>query len=267
MSQAGRENDAFGLGTYTDSRQHVLRVHQIPVHCPRCSQVFATADERDIHFRETSVCTVQPAGVWDGVSETQKTQLAKRVSSKKSKEENWYLVYEILFPNSPKPDSPYIDDIQLSEELLALREFTMQEAPARISAFARSKIPEELRSSQDQVEAFAQAAVRDLFDMVIERWLNREHSQNASTAASNADLTNGSESACFNGSNSSPPPARQDPAELVVSHLGDENTAHASSLPTTLFGTTPCEDSGSRNGMNIDTLDWFLPMDNPEFLF
>jgi hypothetical protein len=33
-------------------------------------------------------------------------QLAQRVSAKRSKEDNWYLIYEILFPGSPKPDTP-----------------------------------------------------------------------------------------------------------------------------------------------------------------
>ncbi|KAF1979352.1 hypothetical protein BU23DRAFT_152762 [Bimuria novae-zelandiae CBS 107.79] len=87
-------------------KQHLFRVHQVPIHCVRCSQTFSCEDERDAHLRSIPGCTIQPDKTWIGINETQKTQLTQRVSSKKSKEENWYSVYEILFPGSPRPESP-----------------------------------------------------------------------------------------------------------------------------------------------------------------
>ena len=87
-------------------RQHIFRVHQVPIHCVRCSQTFSSEDERDSHLRSIPGCAIQPNQTWIGLNETQKMQLAQRVSSKKSKEENWYSVYKILFPGEPEPASP-----------------------------------------------------------------------------------------------------------------------------------------------------------------
>ena len=86
-------------------RQHLLRVHQVAIHCVRCSQTFGTETERDSHLRSVPGCVIQPNQIHFGITETQKAQLAQRVSAKKTKEENWYLIYEILFPGSPRPDS------------------------------------------------------------------------------------------------------------------------------------------------------------------
>ncbi|KAF2675845.1 hypothetical protein K458DRAFT_196620 [Lentithecium fluviatile CBS 122367] len=122
-----------------------------------------------------------PSQPWDGISETQRRQLAKRVSSKKKREKKWYLIYDVLFPGVPQPESPYIEDTHLSEEILALREFARQEAPALISAFARSEIPPDLRATQSQVEEFAIAAFRGVFELVVERWCQRDTSQPSSS--------------------------------------------------------------------------------------
>lgn len=83
-----------------------MRVHQTPIHCVRCSEIFGTEEERDSHLRQQPECTVQPPRAWDGINESKRRQLAKRISSKKTKEENWYLIYQILFPESHRPESP-----------------------------------------------------------------------------------------------------------------------------------------------------------------
>jgi hypothetical protein len=168
-----------------------LRVHRTPVHCARCSNTFTTEDERDTHLRQQPQCPIEPPRNWDGISESQKRQLAKRVSSKKTKEENWYFIYETLFPNSERPNSPFVDDIQLSEELLALREFALREAPDRITQFVDSELPPDLRPNRGNVEAFTQAAIRGVFDILLERWEssslpNRENTENATLRRSNA---------------------------------------------------------------------------------
>ncbi|KAF2464182.1 uncharacterized protein BDR25DRAFT_98854 [Lindgomyces ingoldianus] len=86
-------------------KQHLLRVHQVPIHCARCSKVFDTIEERDHHSRQPE-CIVQPPRIFDGINESQRRQLGKRISSKKSREENWYLIYQILFPDAARPESP-----------------------------------------------------------------------------------------------------------------------------------------------------------------
>lgn len=137
---------------------------------------------------------MQPPRTFEGINKSQKRQLGKRISSKKSREENWYLIYQILFPDADPPDSPYIDDISLSEELLTIREFANQVAPARIARFLHTRLPLELRSNQEQIELLVRAAMRDVFDMVLENWESSQSSQSSventphrSTPGSNHD--------------------------------------------------------------------------------
>ncbi|KAF2449872.1 hypothetical protein P171DRAFT_480930 [Karstenula rhodostoma CBS 690.94] len=144
-------------------KQHLLRVHQVPIHCVRCSQTFSTEDERDTHLRSVSGCIIQPNQVHLGITETQKAQLAQRVSVKRSKEENWYLIYNL-------------DGTQFSEELFAVREFAVREAPIRIAQLASAlqhdrRFPPLPPKYKLRIEAFAFAAVKDAFDAVVDQWL------------------------------------------------------------------------------------------------
>lgn len=59
-----------------------------------------------IHSREPIPCAIRPQKLWDAVSATQKQRLKTRFSSKKTPEENWFIMFEILFPNLPRPRSP-----------------------------------------------------------------------------------------------------------------------------------------------------------------
>jgi hypothetical protein len=87
-------------------RQHLDRRHQIPKHCPACFKEFETEDHRVEHSRVRPSCKGLPEKTWDGVSVSQKERLKARFSPKKSPEENWYIVFEILFPGAPRPRSP-----------------------------------------------------------------------------------------------------------------------------------------------------------------
>ena len=249
-------------------RQHLLRVHQIPIHCVRCSKVFISEDERDRHLRDAATCVIQAPRVWDGVSEAQKRQLAKRVSCRKTKEENWYLIYDILFPGSPRPDSPYVDNIQLSEELLALREFLLQEAPSRISAFSLSELPEELRASQTQVETFTQAAVRDVFDMAIERWISRELSQDTLSMNSTPDSGYRSRTTSSHSGTSSTSSGTQQQTMNATFPQGigvdTEQAGKDFDLP---IPANTLVNSESSNTLLLDSLDWFFEGDGSTFEF
>ncbi len=86
-------------------RQHLKRIHSEPIHCPRCFETFENEELRT-HLREGG-CSVVEERQWEGVvTEQQRKQLEGRVSSHKTKEENWYIIYEVLFPGAPRPRSP-----------------------------------------------------------------------------------------------------------------------------------------------------------------
>ena len=115
----------YRLSRIGDVKQHINRCHRLPVYCPLCMEVFATESLRDEHIRARS-CPTKSVEPFDGVTEDQKKLLARRISSKIPEEEQWYAVFEILFPDHPRPLSPYIDQ-KLSEELGSFQDFMASE--------------------------------------------------------------------------------------------------------------------------------------------
>ncbi|KAB5554605.1 hypothetical protein GE09DRAFT_1222092 [Coniochaeta sp. 2T2.1] len=91
-----------------DVKQHVTRRHKLPIYCASCMDIFTTSTLRDEHTRART-CPTRPFVVFDGVTEEQKQLLARRISSRHCEEDQWYTVFDILFPGHSRPSSPYID--------------------------------------------------------------------------------------------------------------------------------------------------------------
>lgn len=68
----------------------------MPLYCPRCQQVFLVEDNRDEHILHVSCA--EKTGRPDGVTEFQKKQSAKRPPSSQTPAEQWYAVFDVLFP-------------------------------------------------------------------------------------------------------------------------------------------------------------------------
>lgn len=178
-------------------RQHLGRRHCIPIHCPSCSLEFNTAVERDEHIRGRS-CDVKPPREWDGITEIQKAQLNKRVSTSQSTEENWYNIYEILFPGSPRPRSPCTSmsypsarlvysngenadiDIPLSDELLELREFSVVEGPNIISRSLQC-LPEALQPNKYEIRRLLDTMFQDAVGLLLEQFAAKRPAATSTT--------------------------------------------------------------------------------------
>ncbi|TPX11650.1 uncharacterized protein E0L32_007629 [Thyridium curvatum] len=91
-----------------DVKQHLSRRHRRPLHCPVCGETFQESKHCESHIRARN-CQKPPGGfVFEGVSESQSIALARRVNRSLKEHEQWYTIWEILFPESHKPESPYL---------------------------------------------------------------------------------------------------------------------------------------------------------------
>lgn len=147
---------------------HLWRCHQIPIHCAICSIEFSNTRERDNHLRQQN-CQLRDPRNWEGITEEQKERLKRRVNTKKTKEEQWFEMYTILFPGHPLPDSPYVEGM-LSDELVALQEFMAQEWPPIFDRLVEERLPEELRSQEDVVRAFSNSIFEDAVNAILLRF-------------------------------------------------------------------------------------------------
>ena len=114
-----------------DVKQHLnrSRAHK-PHYCPCCYETFPTRESLDNHSRARSCPLRSPRSV-EGLTEQQSSALQRRVDRRLSDEEQWYCMWDIIFPNSPRPLTPYIDS-DLSEDLAEFREFTLSGTAAEI---------------------------------------------------------------------------------------------------------------------------------------
>ena len=109
-------------------KQHLSRSHRTPIYCPVCREVFENEVDRDAHNRLRS-CEERPAAHLEGGLEGQRKQLQKRGPTKMSEEEQWFIIWDIIFPEIPRPQSPYVDR-ELSDELSAFRDFATGQGSA-----------------------------------------------------------------------------------------------------------------------------------------
>ncbi|SPO07606.1 uncharacterized protein DNG_10301 [Cephalotrichum gorgonifer] len=102
-------------------KQHLRRYHLPPMHCPSCGRVFGLQSDLDGHIRERT-CE-QREFTHPGLTQTQQEAL-KRVPREGSPKERWYKMWDIIFPNAPRPASPYVSDpwIEVIENSFALWE-------------------------------------------------------------------------------------------------------------------------------------------------
>jgi hypothetical protein len=105
----------------------------------------------------------------------QKGLLATRVSARKSREQNWYTIFEILFPGTPKPRSPYIDP-DFADGLLALREYAAVEMEGIIAQASIEQMPNlslPLMPLDFNFQSYTEAVVRHAIDILFSRFESR----------------------------------------------------------------------------------------------
>jgi hypothetical protein len=79
-------------------KQHLSRCHQIPIYCQRCKELFDTEEERDDHATANSLCEKRFGIRYEGLTRKQKEQPGHRVSPKMTLSDQWFTIFDILFP-------------------------------------------------------------------------------------------------------------------------------------------------------------------------
>ncbi|KAK4171608.1 hypothetical protein QBC36DRAFT_198965 [Triangularia setosa] len=114
----------YKLKRIRDVKQHLRRNHG-KSYCARCGKEFEGAGPLESHYKQDEPCTKTAFRVkW--LTELQKKALREsRANPKLSVEKQWYAIWDIVCPEIPKPDSPYLDST-ISEDLSSFLEFFRQ---------------------------------------------------------------------------------------------------------------------------------------------
>lgn len=162
---------SYVLKRIRDVKQHLSRFHQLPMYCPRCMTIFETEETRDGHIRVSS-CVVQDTIIYEGVTRAQKTLLGQRASSKATPSDQWFAIFDILFPDlSPRPKSAYMNK-ELTAELEGFQDLMYAEGPRIIaSAIRSSRIQTStLEDAKGDELALLELAIQDGLQQIAQRW-------------------------------------------------------------------------------------------------
>ena len=154
-----------GLKRVSDIRQHIHRKHMQPLHCSTCGVVFGQESSKNKHVQRSdcSPTAVSLPGAteaqWKCISSFAKGQPVR------SDHERWYEIWDILFPNSPRPRA---SQIEVSSSELSRR------VDAMIHKYKDSKMMQQLidnsslsaRLGASEVRAMVEESLQHFHDFV-----------------------------------------------------------------------------------------------------
>ncbi|KXH56111.1 hypothetical protein CSAL01_07143 [Colletotrichum salicis] len=188
-------------------KSHLYRFHAAPITCPCCGAAFQDEETRDQHARARR-CEVVNEGYitnHEGLSQGRMRQVSKRANPSHSPEEQWFTIWDIVFPSRPRPSSPYIDGV-LSEDLCSLREFYTSVGTDMMLEYLASRDPD---SGNDERRAamYDRVAFNQLQERIYEAWMARRglrqfHDPNVSTTPPRTESDEASRASPANGASS-----------------------------------------------------------------
>ncbi|KAL2854791.1 hypothetical protein BJX68DRAFT_264684 [Aspergillus pseudodeflectus] len=146
----------YKLSRIRDVKQHIHRCHHPPWRCMRCGEIFPSEETREAHARADQACAVRHV-VHDDLSLSQMKALTRRAKPKYPVEEQWYGIWDILFPGAERPASPYIDGV-LSVEISSFQEFYQTRGPAILREALRESFMD--NSSMQEVQQYSDLVLR-----------------------------------------------------------------------------------------------------------
>ncbi|KAF6841488.1 hypothetical protein CPLU01_00619 [Colletotrichum plurivorum] len=187
----------YRLKRIKDVKQHLSRVHKQAHYCPSCGLEFDTQTEQMEHSR-VQQCRIRELIVPEGISQDQRDALSSRVPRKLPIGEQWFVVWDIVFPERKRPESPYVET-QINEMLSNFREFWQERGPEIVTGHLRShrELSYSLANEERSLASVHASTMHAAMGVLIDRFLE---SYAASTSLAREASDNGSESVSGNPS-------------------------------------------------------------------
>lgn len=121
----------------SDVKLHLSRKHRLPAmeYCQRCWTAFKSEAHKKEHLRDplSQDCEYNPAARPVGIDNNMAAALHKKSNPSLSTKDQWFAIWDIVFPDKPKPSSPYIND-SLSEDATQLQEIILSQWPSALAS-------------------------------------------------------------------------------------------------------------------------------------
>lgn len=158
----------FKLKRIKDVKQHLCRKHVQPHFCPLCGQEFETKRDEQDHIR-TQSCSRQEYQEPEGITDDHKDKFSSRVDRMMTLEHQWFTVWDIVFPDTPRPSSAYVQDPEI-ETLLGFSDFIEEHGREMVANHVRSReIPYDRHNEERDLAALFTTVVRDATAMLVNK--------------------------------------------------------------------------------------------------
>jgi hypothetical protein len=119
------------LSSISYVKQHLHREHTPERYCQTCYSTDFLDDHNLQSYIHIRTCTYQSRTMLDSISYQQRSKLSKKSKPKSSKENQWYAIWEILFPGDRRLSSIYLNT-DLTLKMRQFREYYERHGPAII---------------------------------------------------------------------------------------------------------------------------------------
>ncbi|KAL2128542.1 hypothetical protein VTI74DRAFT_9040 [Chaetomium olivicolor] len=173
-----KHRSCFRLTLQNTSRvkQHLARSHAPAYYCECCMTIFTDDHTHRQHVREERTCTPRPPYyLFPGLTHQQQRQLSRKSRPGLSESERWFAIWDIVFPNYPRPSSPFID-ANLSEDVCRFQEFALVRGPALVAAQIRADTQAGSDgasgiTTEEEADAVLDRAISRGIELMFETWL------------------------------------------------------------------------------------------------
>lgn len=196
---------SYTLRRIRDVKQHLTRRHRLPKYCPRCTKTFRNEELRDTHVRDAD-CERKPLRKPEGITDEQERKLRKKVPASQSPGEQWYGIFDILFPDhNPRPASAYLDGL-LTQQVLEYQLFFRTQGPNIMHAImsACGAVTWKQPPGEPDLDAFRRRVYDECIQAVFDGWQQSQSAtgtaakQHASTTSPQVSMTTGPSTAATN---------------------------------------------------------------------
>jgi len=236
-----------------DVKQHLSRCHQLPIYCSRCLNEFRTEEARDKHSRAT-LCEVEQGEPFEGVTRDQKEQLTQRLSRKMALEEQWFTIFDILFPgHTPRPKSAYVN-ADLSIELEAFQDMMFAEGPRILMETIQRhgmQLNRPIENEEHNLAALEQTILAEGLQAIARRWTESLAQHQGGVGTNGSDAMSRAATSCAEPTSE---PSRASSVTLIETRRAREaNATHLASLQeeNNSLPPRPTEDNSLENTRQV----------------
>lgn len=218
----------------SDVKYHLARKHKLPAieYCQRCWTAFEGQAHKERHLRDPlgQGCKYNPAARPVGVDNNMAAALHKKSNPSQSTEDQWFAIWDIVFPDQPRPSSPYVND-SLSEDAMQLQEIILNQWPSILASIAEEAGRSSVSVNTDRLEQ--EHLIRATLNRLLDDFSAAQETMRAARSASNYQSPGGQTSSSSNRADS----AIEMGSNLQFNQLSSNSGDDASML--TAGGTEP----------------------------